>query len=224
MKMADQNQEDINKPNPEGEKTDIRTPEQKDKDMVAKLVQDGIDAALKPIKEKLDSAHAKREAAEKKVEEFEAKERAANLKRLEEEGKHKEAFELQLAEERAARKAAEEKAIKLSRDVDVRTVLSTQNFRNDKALEMAYSEVVGQLVQNESGVWIHRSGVSVKDFVKTFADDESNAFLFKQKVSSGGGSGPAKPGGSGDTAKKSIFEYTQAEVLKMAEEGKLRKR
>lgn len=222
--MADQNQEDTNKPNTDTGVTDDRTPEQKDKDMVTKLVQEGIDAALKPIKEKLDSAHAKREAAEKKVAEFEAKERAANLKRLEEEGKHKEVFELQLAEERAARKSAEERAIKLSRDVEVRTALSAQNFRNDKALEMAYSEVVGQLVQNEAGSWVHRSGVSVKDFVKTFADDEANSFLFKQKVSSGGGSGPAKPGGSDGTTKKSIFEYSQAEVLKMAEEGKLRKR
>lgn len=223
--MADQKLDDQGNPIVEDKAPDTRTPAQKDADMVAKLVQDGIDAALKPIKDKLDSAHAKREAAEKKVEEFEKKEREDNLKRLEEEGKHKEAYELRLAEERAARKTAEDKVIKLSRDMEVRNVLSSQNFRNDKALEMAYSEVVGQLVQNESGVWVHRSGVSVKDFVKTFADDDANAFLFKQKVSTGGGSVPAKPGGSGDSGtKKSLFDYSQAEVIKMAEEGKLRKR
>lgn len=195
-----------------------------DQELVAKLVQEGIDAALKPIKEKLDTAHSKREAAEAKVAEFERVAREAELKRLTEEGKHKEAYDLQVAEERTKREAAEKKVITLTRDLEVRNVLGAQDFRNDNALEMAYKEIVGQLVQNEAGTWVHRSGVTVKEFVKTFAENEDNMFLFKQKSSSGGGSSAGKPTNPASSEKKSLFDMPQAEVLKLAEAGKLRRR
>ena len=87
---------------------------------------------------------------------------------------------------------------------------------------MAFDEVTSQLVQNEKGEWVHKSGVAVKDFVKTFAENEDNAFLFKAKVSTGGGgSGPKKEGdtSSGDTG--SLFKKSQDEVIKLAMEGKL---
>ena len=71
----------------------------------------------------------------------------------------------------------------------------------------------------EKGEWVHKSGVAVKDFVKTFAENEDNAFLFKQKQNSGNGSQNVPP--SSNTTKKSLFEMTQDEVLQMAAEGKL---
>ena len=73
--------------------------------------------------------------------------------------------------------------------------------------------------KNEKGEWVHKSGVAVKDFVKTFAENEDNAFLFKQKQNSGNGSQNIPP--SSNTNKKSLFEMTQDEVLQMAAEGKL---
>lgn len=191
---------------------------------IDRLVQAGIDAALKPVKEKLDAAYAKRDAADAKIAEFERLAREAELKRLTEEGKHKEAAELQVAEEKRLRLAAEDKVVKLTRDLEVRNVLGAQDFRNDNALEMAYKEIAGQLVQNESGTWVHRSGVTIKDFVKTFADDENNAFLFKQKASSGGGSSATKAVVPNQGVKKSLFDMSQDEVLKLAEAGKLRNR
>lgn len=193
-----------------------------DSDLVQKLVQEKLDSALKDIKEKLDKSYNARDNALKKIQEFEQKEREAELKRLQDEGKHKEAYELQLAEEKAKRETLEKRNIELTRDIEVRNVLGSQPFRNDNALEMAYREIVGQLVQNEQGVWVHRSGVSVRDFVKNFAGSDENSFLFKPKVSNGGGSSNTSSSNGSDT-KKSLFDMSQEEVLKMATEGKLRK-
>lgn len=189
---------------------------------VEKLVQERLDASLKEIKEKLDKAYSSRDEALKKVTEFENEKRQAELKRLQEEGKHKEAYEMQLAEIKAGKEAAEKRVIELTRDMELKSVLGTLNFRNDNALEMAYREIVGQLVQNEQGVWVHKSGVPVKDFVKSFSDTEENAFLFKPKISSGSGSQGTKTNNpSGE--KTSLFNLSQDEVLKRAREGTLRK-
>lgn len=193
-------------------------------DDVEKLIQARLDEALKDIKAKLDKAYGARDEALKKVAEFEAQKKAEELKRLQEEGKHKEAYEMQLAEERAKREAAEKRNIELTRDIEVRNALSSQPFRNDNALEMAYREVVGQLVQNEQGAWVHRSGISIKDFVKSFAENDDNAFLFKPKVSSGSGSQGAKPTNTSGDGKRSLFSMSQEEVLKLAREGKLQGR
>lgn len=191
-------------------------------DLVTKLVDERIGESLKPIKEKLDKAYAARDEALKKVAEYEQKEKEAELKRLQEEGKHKEAYELQLAEERAKREAIEKRNIELTRDLEVKNVLTSVEFRNDRAAEIAYKEVVTQLVQNDNGIWVHRSGVSIKDFIKSFVEDDNNAFLLKPKASSGSGSTFVKPG-SGGSEKKSLFNMSQDEVLKMAREGKLRR-
>ena len=197
---------------------------QADKDLVEKLVNERLEENLRPIKEKLDKAFEVRDKALEKVKEFEQKQRDEELKRLESEGKHQEAFEMRLAEERAEKEILKKKNVELTRDVNVRNVLATLDLRNDRAMEMAYQDIVGQLVQNEQGTWVHRSGISVKDFVKTFAEDESNSFLFKSKISSGSGNvGPAgKPVIT--EGRKSLFDMTQAEVLKLAGEGKLRQR
>jgi hypothetical protein len=191
---------------------------------VEALVKARVDEALKDIKDKLNKAYGARDEALKKIAEFEQRDREAELKRLQEEGRHKEAFELQLAEERARREALEKQNTELTRDLQVRNALSAQPFRNDNALEMAYREIVGQLVRNEQGVWVHKSGVSIKDYVKTFTDSAENEFLFKPKVSNGAGSGTGKPADTSGTSKKSLFEMTQEEVIKLAQEGKLPKR
>lgn len=204
--------------------TPVTPPVKPDQAEIDRLVQAGIDAALKPVKEKLDAAYAKRDAADAKIAEFERVSREAELKRLTDEGKHKEVFDLQVAEEKRLRLLAENKVVTLTRDLEVRNLLGTQDFRNDNALEMAYKEISGQLVQNETGTWVHRSGATVKDYIKTFADDENNVFLFKQKTSSGGGSKPTNTFVPSTNEKKSLFSMSQDEVLKLAEAGKLRNR
>ena len=176
---------------------------------------------LRDVKSKLDGAYGARDAALTKVAEFEEKERQAELKRLEEAGQHKEAFELRLAEERARNQALEQTNTELTRDSEVRRVLGSRNFKNDNALEMAYREITGQLVRNESNVWVHRSGVSIADFVKTFAESEANAFLFKAKVSSGTGKVTTKSA-LPDDKPQSLFALSQDEIIQRAREGKLR--
>lgn len=191
-------------------------------EQLAKLVAEQVDSQLKDIKDKLNKAYGARDEALKRIAEFEQKEKEAELARLKEEGKHKEAYELQLAEEKAARAALEKRNIELTRDLSVKDVLKAYPFRNDNAFEMAYREIVGALIQNESGDWVHKSGTDLKSYVDTFANSDENSFLFKPKTSSGGGSNPPKSG-SNDTTKKSLFEMSQSDVLKMAAEGKLRR-
>lgn len=200
-----------------------KTTTETDAELIARLVQEGVDAALKPIKTKLDDAHAKREAAEAKIKEFEKKERDEQLRRLTEEGKHKEVFELQLSEEKAARLAAEQRVTNLTRDLEVRNALAGLPFRNDKASLTAQREIVSELIQDEAGNWVHKSGAKIADFIKAFQASEDNSYLFKVKVSTGGGSSTTKIGSSDSTEKVSIFARSQDEVLKMAREGKLRR-
>jgi len=192
-----------------------------DEDLVTKLVEERINENLKPIKDKLDNAYAARDEALKKIAEYEQKEREAELKRLQDEGKHKEAYEIQLAEEKAKREVLEKRNVELTRDIGLKTILTGYTFRSTTASEMAYKEVIGQLVQNENGNWIHRSGISVEDFVKTFAENEENSFLFQPKISSGSGSSGITTTNTKE-APKSIFDLSQDEVLKRIREGKLR--
>lgn len=199
---------------------------------VQKLVQEGVDNALAGIKVKLDSAFAARDEALKKVAEFEQAKREAEVEALKAAGKNKEAYELellektekfnsQIAEEKAKREAIEKKNIKLTRDAEVKSHFSTLVFRSDKATNMAFKEIVDELVLDESGNWMHKSGVNIADYIKAFSAHEDNAFLFKQKVSSGSGTTQLTRPSDG-SEKKSLFKMSQAEVLKLAEAGKLR--
>lgn len=194
-----------------------------DADMITKLVNERLDTELATIKTSLNNSYKQRDEALAKIAAFEAKERESNLKKLEEEGKHKEAYEARLAIERAENETLRKRNTELSRDVSVRDALKGMTFRNDKASDMAFKEITGNLVQNEAGQWLHRSGISVKDYCEAFSKDEDQSFLFKSKSNNGGGS-PAGNSGNGDptisTKPKSLFQMSQAEVLKMASEGK----
>ena len=204
---------DPNQNQDQNKKIDPTNPE------IQAMIKSAVAEAVKDIKVKLDVAYTKRDEALQKVSEFEQKERDLEIKRLQDAGKDREAFELQLAELKANQETLQKRNLELSRDVDTRQALSAFAFRSEKAAKMAFDEVTSQLVQNEKGEWVHKSGVAVKDFVKTFAENEDNAFLFKQKQNSGNGSQNIPP--SSNTTKKSLFEMTQDEVLQMAAEGKL---
>ena len=194
-----------------------------DKEVVEKYVEERVNESLKNIKSKLDTAFAARDEALRKIAEYEAKEREAEVKRLKDEGKEREAYELQLAAERTKREALEKQNTELTRDVEVRGLLNTLQFRNDKAVEMAYKEIVSQLVRDENNVWVHRSGIPVNEYVKLFSESDDNAFLFRTKASSGSGNVGLSKTDTSSRGKKSLFEMPQEEVLKLAAEGKLRK-
>lgn len=194
-----------------------------DQTLVEKLVQERLDADLAKIKKSLDGAYQQRDELKAKVIAFEAKEREMTLKRLNEEGKFKEAYELQLSEERAANAALAKQNMELSRDVSVREALRSYAFKNDKAAEMAFKEITSNLVQNESKQWVHRSGITVKEYCDAFSKDEDQSFLYKVKTNSGAGVAATTSGsGNPNSTNKptSLFNLPQAEVLKMAAEGK----
>jgi len=209
---------------PSAESTPAPNASISDQDLVEKLVNERVENALKPIKEKLDGAYNARDAALKRISEIEQKEKEERLAKLKEEGKFKEAYEQQLAEERAHRSTLEKRNIELTRDIDVKSALSTIEFRNDKALEMAFSEIVGQLVQNEQGQWVHRSGIAIRDFVKAYSEMDTNSFLLKPKANSGGGSSVIASNPVSSSNNKSLFAMSQEEVLRLASEGKLPRR
>jgi len=193
-----------------------------DPKVIERLVEERVAVKLKPIKDKLDNAFTARDEAIKKAETLEREKRDAELARLQEEGKHKEAYELQLKEERAEKEALKRQKIELTRNNAVRAALIGFDFRSEKASEMAFGDIVNQLVQDEKGDWIHRSGVSIREFAKNFADSDDNAFLFKIKASSGSGAG-APNKGSGPPEPKPLKERSQEEVIKLVSEGKLRR-
>lgn len=188
------------------------------------LLNQRLDEKLAGIKGNLDKAYAARDEAAAEANRLREEKRQAEIAALEKEGKHAEALQLQLKEERAQNEALRQQNLALSRDNELNAVLATLPFRNKRAQDMAVQEIKPQLKADESGKWKHASGVSIADFVKTFADNEDNAFLFKQKQSSGGGSGAQKPGSSGEKEAKKLSSLSQAEVMKLAAEGKLKKR
>ena len=184
-------------------------------------LQAAIDVALADIKPKLDNAYKARDDLQAKLAEREQADREAHLKALKDAGKDKEAFELQLGEERAQKLALTKRVTELTRDVDVQNALAGYAFRNDIAADMARKTIVEQLVQKEDGSWVHRSGVSIKDFVDSFAASEEQSFLFKPKMNAGGGTVPLSGAPATSSTGKSLFERTQQEVLEMAAKGQL---
>jgi hypothetical protein len=201
--------------------TTTQTP---DDDLVNKVVEE----RLKEIKANLDKAYKARDEAQKRAAELELKEREAEKKKLEEAGEYKKLYELQLKEKEeenqrlAAEKAAlESRNTELTRDAMIKDALKGLPFRNAVAHDMAYGQIVNQIARNDKGDWVHKSGVSIKDFVDLYSKDENNSFLFKAKASSGAGTGNNTQTTDTSTGNKSLYKMSQADVMKMAAEGKL---
>lgn len=176
---------------------------------------------LKPIKEKLDKVYEENEKLKKQLKEKEEKEQAEKVERLKAEGKEAEALKLELDEEKKKREAAEARNTALERDNALRQALGGFDFKNSSALNMAFGEILPELVRQESGAWTHKSGVTILDYVTQYSKNEDKAFLFKVKQSSGGGSGQNRNNSSNNDENKSIFARSQDEVIKLAAEGKL---
>jgi len=228
---VEQNQDDaVVKPVVEEEVVETSTPSptpkptEEPEKSVEELAEEIANEKLKDIKEKLNGAFEARDKAEKRAQELEQKEAAERRKRLEEEGRHKELYEEDIQKSEKRIKELEEQNTALTRDVNVRAALGSYEFRNSNASDMAYAEILKSLVKSDTGSWQHFSGVSIEEAVRRFAEDESNAFLFKVKASSGSGS-PSDPKTPTTTKKTaSVFEMSQDEVLKLAGEGKLKQR
>lgn len=191
---------------------------------IEKIIADRVNAAVKQLKENLDKAYKARDDALGKASKLEEANRKAELEALEKEGKKMEALQKRFDDVSAENTALKQRIVELTRDVTLREEISGLDFRNDRARKLAYKELVDGLTQDAQGNWVAKDGTSLKEFVKRFAEDEDQAFLFKPKSSSGTGvdHGKSKSSGGSDTKKKSIFEMSQEEVLEAARKGTLR--
>lgn len=185
------------------------------------LINKVVEERLAKIKQNLDKAYAERDSAVRDRVRLEDEAKQRKIKALEDEGKHKEVAEMKLAELQEKLAIAEGKVTELSRDGAVRNALSGLDFRNDRSSQMAYRDIIDQLIQDpETGTWIHKSGVSIKDFVGQYVKNDDNSFLFKPKSNSGGGANPTGGAPRIDPNKK-ISEMSTEEVLALAAGGKL---
>lgn len=187
---------------------------------VQELINTEVSKAIKNIKGNLDNAYAERDAYKAKIAEAEAAKQAAEISALEKAGKHQEVMQIQMAELTKKLETYEQKNTELSRDNAVRSQLNGLDFKNDKAANMAYSDIVGSLTKNADGNWVHSSGSSIEEAVTSYAKDDKNAFLFNVKANAGSGVSPVKPA-AGSIPAKSIKEMDQSEVIKAIAEGKL---
>lgn len=194
-------------------------PSASDSQDLDKIIQAKVDAELASIKEKLNSAYSQRDDAVAKAVAFEEQQKQSQIKLLEEEGKHKEASDMKLAEITAKLQAKEQQVVELTRDNAVRNALKGLDFRNDTAADFAYRDVVAQLVQNEQGQWMHRTGASIKDFIDSFRKDDDKEFLFKPKQSSGTGQAAMQTTSGGFDSNKPLSDMSTDEIMAAAAAG-----
>jgi len=190
---------------------------------VERVVSERVAAAIAEIKGKLDAAYEKRDSANKELESYKQKEREAEIALLKEQGNLKEAHEKELETLKAENNKLLQQNLSLTRDGAIKNALTGYETRNAKAATVAQEAIASELIRDDSGVWVHRSGKSIPAFVAEFAADAENAFLFKPKANNGSG-------GGGNTqvvdtnAKKSLFAMSQDDVIKLVQEGKLKRK
>lgn len=183
-------------------------------------VEREVQERLAKMKANMDRMAKERDEALKKAAEIEQAKKQADIKRLEEEGKLQEALEMKLAEAEAKLKVYEEENTKLNRDSVVNSKLANLDFRNERSRQMAYRDIVEQLVQDENGSWVHKNGTSIQEFIDSYSKSEDNSFLFRVKANSGAGT--ATPGATSNTTeKKSLSQMSTQEVLALAAKGQL---
>jgi hypothetical protein len=183
-------------------------------------VEQAVNDRLTKMKSNMDRMVKERDEALKKAAEIEQAQKQSEIKRLEEEGKLTEALEMKLAESEAKLKVFQEENTKLNRDNVVNSQLAILEFRNERSRQMAQRDIVEQLVQNENGSWLHKTGSSIKDFIESYSKNEDNSFLFRVKANSGAGkTNPSAP--SNTDEKKSLSQMSTDEVLTLAAKGQL---
>lgn len=203
------------------ETTETTQTDSANEDQTPDPIETAVNERLSKMKENMDRMVKERDEALKKAAEVEHTRKQEQIKRLEEEGKVTEALEMKLAEAQAQLSVLNEQNTSLARDNVVNSALGGLEFRNDRSREMARREIVEQLVQNEHGSWVHKGGTSINDFIKAFSANEENAFLFRVKANSGGGSTTSANTPDMST-QKSLKDMSSQELIEAAAKGKLK--
>ena len=171
------------------------------------------------VKANLQKAYAERDEMAKKLKLMEEEKRQAELKALEEAGKKEEADKMRMEELQKQLQEERDRVISLTRDTAVRAALASYDFQSSRAAEMAYSDIVNNLVQDPSGNWVSRIGQSLDEYVQNYAGSEDNKFLFKAKPSSGSAAMNTAAAGQATTPSKPISEMSGLELVEHLEKG-----
>ncbi len=175
---------------------------------------------LKQMKANVDKAYKKSEELVRENAKLKSEAQDKQRKQLEDEGKHYEASKLKNVELEENNRILQERLTSLTRDRELEKHLGSLDFRNDFARETAFKTILPELVQDQDGSWVHKSGASIYDYLKAFAKDPNKDFLFKQKENSGAGSNSNK-GSTTVTRPKTLSGMSTEELLSLAESGKL---
>jgi len=200
-----------------GEDEDLSLAE-KHKALIDKIVAQRVADA----KTKIDKAYSKAEKLAVENAALKKDLEASRRKKLEEDGKLVEAKESELEELRAEKIQLEEALNAITRDQEIEKVLGKLGveFRSNFARDVAVKEIRSQLTKDDDGEWVHKSGASLSDFVKTFVKDpEKEETLLKPKENSGTGQDRNKSGFKKTDVK--LSELTNEQMLKLAATGKL---
>lgn len=217
LEITDPNHPDYVPP----KKDDDKNKDTYSKEDVDRMIKEATDKVLGELKSKLDNAYTAKKEAEDRAKTLEEEKRALEIERLKEQGKEKEAAEAEIKALKEANEKLEKRNVELTRDNELTALVADLPFRSDAARKMALKDIKAELVKDDKGNWVHKSGDTMEAFVKTFSESPDNEFLFKAKEDNGGGSPAPKPNAGGKPVEGSVFGMSQADVLKAAAEGKL---
>ena len=190
--------------------TPIEAPEDEDTRTDA---EKALDKAKTDFKDKMDKLNKRAKDAEDRATALEAAERKREQERLKANGQLSEAFELEKADLLSRLESLEAANTALSRDREVRDAMTGYEFRTAKAQTAAIREITDDLVKDEKGVWVAKSGESVDEYVKAFFEAEDNSYMLKPKRTSGTGADKTKPPVHNEQKPKSIFDLKPEQVM-----------
>lgn len=195
---------------------------------VKALIEAQAASQLKEIKDKLDGAFSQRDKAVKDLSDAKKAASDAEAARLEKEGKLTEAMQVRITQLEAEKAEAERikleleaRNTELTRDSQIEGYLSVADFKNAKAKNSALREIRDMVSKNDKGQWVGENNVPLVDVIKSFLIDADNAFLLKTVAQSGSGVSDFKGKTDAPGRTKKLSEMTQAEVIKLAQEGRL---
>ena len=207
------------------EENNIETPEVEAKPEtpnVDELVAKAVEEQLSKIKGNLDKAYGERDQYRKEAEELKKAKQDLEIKSLEDQGKATEALEARLKQQEEAMQTLMAQNTALSRDTAVREQLAALEFSGEKAAKMAANDITGQLKRTDDGQWVGANGESIGEVIQSYAADESNGFLFKQKVSQGSQTVPqGKTVSSDPQGTKPLAEMSVEEAIAAAASGNI---
>jgi hypothetical protein len=221
--MADQHDDNVNDNEDDDNTTNSEDLSQKKaslKEEHQALLKQMVADELKQMKANVDKAYKKAEETARENARLKAEAQEKQRKQLEDEGKHYEASKLKNAELEETNKILQERLTSLTRDRELEKHLGSLDFRNDFARETAFKTILPELVQDEDGSWVHKSGASINDYLKAFAKDPQKDFLFKSKENSGAGTTSNKSSAT-VSRPKSLSGMSTEELLALADSGKL---